>query len=308
MLQNLYTVGQQVIILFILIAVGVVLGRRRIVNDNAAGVITDIVLYIVAPCVIIHAFQRPFEPAMLRGLLLSFLLAVLAQAVSILIGRLCFRDPDVGRRKVLRFATVFSNCGFMGLPLQQAILGSDGVFYCAAFLAAFNIFAWTWGFAMMSGDRRSLSARKLLLNPGILGVVIGIVLFVCSISLPQIILQPVTYLAGLNTPVPMLVIGYHLSHANLRRAFSSFSCYLCMALRLLILPLLVLFVLRIFPLNDTLVISTVISVSAPVAALCTMFSAKFKSDTELSVSLVSASTLLSIITMPVVIALAQLLV
>ena len=308
MLQNLFTVGQQVIILFILIAVGFILGRRRIINDTGAGVLTDIVLFVVAPCVIIQAFQRPYDPSMLRGLLLALLLAVLVHAVSILFACLCFRDREVARRKVLRFAAVFSNCGFMGLPLQQAVLGADGVFYCAAFLVAFNVFAWTWGLAMMhGGGRGALSPRKLILNPGIIGVVIGLVLFLCSVSLPAVIAQPVGYLAALNTPLPMLVIGYHLSHANLRRAFSSGACYLCMALRLLILPLLALGAMWLCGIRGTMLVSVVISTAAPVAALATMFTAKFKGDTELSVSLVSASTLLSIITMPVVIALAQLL-
>ncbi|MBR2667110.1 MAG: AEC family transporter [Oscillospiraceae bacterium] len=307
MLQNLFTVGQQVVILFILIAVGVLLGRRRVINDTGAAVITDVVLYVVAPCVIIQAFQRPFDAAMLRGLLLSLLLAAAATVLSIALGYLCFHDKNAARRRVLRFAAVFSNCGFMGLPLQEAVLGADGLFYGSAFLVVFNLLAWTWGLAVMSGDRQILSAKKLVLNPGILGVIIAVALFLGSVTLPTVIYQPVHYLAALNTPLPMLVIGYHLSHANLRRAFTAGACWLSMALRLLIVPLLALLGMKLCGVEGTQMVSLVISVAAPVAALCTMFSAKFKNDTELSVSLVSASTLLSIITMPVVIALAQLL-
>lgn len=305
MLNNFALTAQQVLILFILIGVGFLCGKKRLITDSAAHHITDIVLYVVTPCVMISAFQRKFSFALLKNIAITAICASLIIIVSIIISMLVFRDKEDARRKVLHFGTVFSNCGFMSLPLQKALLGDDGWFYGSIFVAVFNIFVWTYGLVAMSGDKKQLSFKKLLFNPGIVGVAVAIVLFVCKIDLPYIISEPINYLANLNTPLPMLIIGFYLSQANLKKAFTDKGAYVAMVLRLLLIPVAATFVMKLFNLDSTIIIACIIASSAPVAATTTMFADKFNRDVELSVSLVAASTLLSIVTMPLVIELAQ---
>ena len=157
----------------------------------------------------------------------------------------------------------------------------------------------------MSGQKSVLSIKNICLNPGIIGTVLGLVFFLFSINLPNLILTPIGYLADLNTPLPMIIIGYYLAHSNLKRAFTSLSSYISMSLRLVIIPLLTLLCLYSLNVKGDLLVSLVISASAPVAAIATMFSAKFNRDIELSVSLVSASSILSIVTMPIIVGFAQ---
>ena len=156
----------------------------------------------------------------------------------------------------------------------------------------------------MSGDIKQLSLKKLALNPGILGVVVAVALFVCRVQLPVFAADSVRHLANLNTPLPMLIIGFYLSHAQFKKAFTDVGAYIMMALRLGVIPLLVLFAMAPFGLDRNMVIAFVIACSAPTAATTTMFAAKFNRDVELSVSVVAASTILSIVTMPLVVSLA----
>ncbi len=304
MLTSFLDVGQQVLVLFILIGVGVLLTRLGLITEKGALTMTDVVLYAVTPCVIINAFQREYRPELLGGLLITLLCAFLVMGASVLIAELLYRKKDISRAVVLKFSLVFSNCGFMALPLQEAVLGKDGVFYGAAYIAVFNIFMWTYGLIAMSGKREWRSAVKAVVNPGIIGTVIGVLLFVFSIKLPTVILSPISFLAALNTPVPMLVIGYHLVHADLRRVLRDKGAYFAMAMRLIIIPLAAFGVMVLCGVDKTVVSAVVIAVASPVAAFTTMMSSKYGRDTELSAGIVSASALFSLITLPLVVGLA----
>ena len=308
MLGSFLDVGTQVLVLFILIAVGALLTKLGIITEQGSRSMTDVVLYAVTPCVIINAFQREYRPEMLSGLLIALLAAFLSLLFSVLLAELIYRKTALSRAVVLKFALVFSNCGFMALPLQQAILGDDGVFYGAAFVAMFNIFMWTYGLLTMSRKGEWRAALKAICNPGIIGTAIGILLFSFSIQLPTVILSPIRMLAALNTPVPMLVIGYHLMHADLKRVLTDKGAYFAMAMRLVVIPLIVMGVMVALRIDATITTATVIAVSSPVAAFTTMMASKYGRDTELSAGIVSASALFSLLTMPAVVGLTQYLV
>lgn len=305
MVENFIMIAQQVLVLFMLIGVGFLCGKKGILTDSSSKKITDIVLYVVTPCVMISAFQREFSFELLGKMLIAVASAVLIMAGSILIAKLVFHDKNESRNKVLKFAVIFSNCGFMSLPLQKAVLGDDGWFYGSIFVAVFNVFVWTYGLVTMSGDRKELSIKKLVFNPGLVGVLVAVILFVCKIDLPYIISQPVAYLADLNTPLPMLIIGFYLSKADFKKAFTDFGVYIAMAVRLALIPIIATFVMALFKIDSTIIVAFVIASSAPTAATTTMFSAKFNRDVELSVSVVASTTLVSIATMPIIVALAQ---
>ena len=311
--QHFLTVGAQVLTLFLLMAVGFVLGRTRVIRGQGAQVLTDLALYIATPFVIVRSFLRVYDPAQGLQLLVCLGLAAALYVLCIPLIHLLLRDkkrPD--STAVLRFAAVFSNAGYMALPLQEAVLGDDGVFYGAAFIMVFNLVMWTYGLLLMSGERR-LTARKLLLNPGIIGVSCGLVLFFTSAVhwLPAPVTDTVGYLGSLNTPIPMLAIGYFLSQTDLLAALRVGRGYLCMALRLAVIPLVTLGLLWcigcLIPLPKSMGVAMVIAQSAPCAAATTMMSAKFGRDTALSVNLVALTTLLSLVTIPLIVSAALLI-
>ena len=295
----------QVVILLILILIGVILAKTKVLSDNGVKSMTDLVLYTVTPCVIIKSFVREFDHSTLKKLLISFLIAIVSHIVFILLAHLIIHDKDKSKERVLRYGTVFSNCGFMSIPLQQALLKEEGVFYATSYIAIFQLLIWSYGVIIMSGDKKYLSPKKIVLSPGLLGLAIGLIIFLFSIPIPKVIFEPINYMASLNTPIPMIIIGFHLASSKISNGIKNPKCILAIALRLVILPLIALGIMYLCSIRGVMLVSSVISCCAPVAAITTMFSAKFGQDTSLSVTFVSLSTVLSLITMPLIITLAQ---
>lgn len=305
MLSNFLTVAQQVAILYLLIAVGFFCGKTKFLSGTAIEGMTNFVLYIVAPCVIVQSFQRTFDVSLTSALFQAAAFSAAITLIAYVLARLTLRAADKRRQSVYRFAVLFSNCAFMGLPLENALLGADGLFFGAACLAVYTIFTWTLGLQVMSGGQSTFNCKKLFTNPGILGVALGLILFFTSTPLPTVLSEPVGYLAALNTPVPMVIIGYHLSHAHIGPILKDLRTWLAIAERLVVVPLLGLVLGLVFHMDATALLACMIVLCPPTAAMCTMFAVNFKQDAELSVSLVSLSTLLSIFTMPLIIVLTR---
>ena len=322
MMENFLIVAQQVAILFVLMGFGAAMRRAGFFKDGAIDGIVNVLILVVTPCLIIDVFQRPFDPSMLKGLGVAFAIAVLAHAVVILIARCTVRHADENIERPLRLAAVFSNAGFMGVPLEQAVLGNEGVFYGIVYVVVFNLFIWSWGLGTMKNEElrmenENAGKSKILhstffnlhsvVNPGTVGLALGAPLFFCSVKLPEVIGVPVHHMANLNTPLAMIVIGYCLAGARFGKVLRTWPVYVATAVRLVFYPLLV--VAALYPLRASLdrnlMLAMVIAASAPVAAMVSMFATKYRRDVDVSVAVVSGSTLLSVLTMPVVIALAM---
>lgn len=298
-------VFSQVVILFVLIFLGAILTKKGVFTEKGISSMTDMVLLLVTPCVIIKSFIREFDATTFKKLLISFLIAILSHIGFIILSRILLRDKNERSQKVLQFGVIFSNCGYMSIPLQQALLGDDGVFYGSSYIAIFQLFIWSYGLLLMSGDKKVLSPKKMLINPGVIGISIGLIIFLLSIHVPKVISEPISYIASLNTPLPMLIIGYHLMKSNIFEGLKNIKCFFAIGIKLFLFPLLALGVMYICGIRGTMLISSVISCSAPTAAITTMFSDKYSCDTALSVNMVSISTLLSLISMPILVTLAQ---
>ena len=304
MLQSFLTVGQQIITLYLLLVVGFVLGKAKILDDHASTAMSNVVMFAVTPCMMIVAFQRPLEPATLHSFGIVAAVSILLHAIFIAAATLLIRDRDRERQSSLRFAAVLTNWGY---PLMTAMLGSLGVFYGSAYVIVFTVLSWTWGVYVFTGDRRQLRLRPLLLNPGVLSVAVAMVLYLVEITVPEFLMVPIQYLANLNTPLPMLVVGYQLSHANFRVALRGVSSWVTLVLRLVVLPLVSLGVCLALKVPHDLTLVLLIAASAPPAALLSMFAARFGKDTSLTSSLVSVQTAISAITMPLMVGLAEVL-
>ena len=325
-LESFLAVAEKVGLLFILIAVGFICQRIKMLTEEVNKKLADIVMYFVTPCVIINAFastvyERTELLQILKNIGIVAVIAVLVHVGMILVVNLVFRFENEDRRRIMRFAAVFSNAGFIALPLAQALIDTDtcheGALYAAVYLAIFNIVLWTWGLIDMSGEKGAMNLKKILLNPGIIGVVAGLFLFTsplfihigdtAGIRLPNLLLDAISAMSALNLPLPMFMVGYYLGKADILAAFKDKWSYLCMALRLLLFPLTALAIMYVCGVRGNVLTVSVLGTCAPVGATTTIFAAKFDRDTELSVRLVSLSTILSLITMPLIVGLTQML-
>ena len=259
----------------------------------------------VAPQILNLMFVKERLVTLLRNLLLSIVSAILTHIVGIAIGLIVFKNFEETKKVLYRFGAVYSNSGFMALPLVDALLGSEGVFYAAGYIAVLNTIMWSYGQYTMSKGKGVYDMKKIIINPGVIPVAVGLILFFASISLPEIVLSPMNFLSGLNTPIPMMIIGYTMSKADLKTTFKLGTGYLAIAIRLVAVPLVMLAILYTLHYRGTLLVACMVSASAPIAASTTMFAIKFGKDEETASKLVSASTLLSIITITLIIGFTQ---
>ncbi len=306
MLDNLLAVALQVLMLFVMILVGFVAGKTNIISQEKSKGLTDLVLYIATPAAILQSFiSEEKTPEKNLNLFFVFLAALLIHLITILITKLLIKNKDERKRKTLRFSVIFSNCGYMSFPLQKAILGDIGVFYGAMFVAVFNIVLWTYGALLASGDKKNISFKRILLNPTIISVCVSVILYALEIRLPAFLSGAVTGLGNLNTPLPMIIIGYNLSTFSLIKLFTDKDVYLPSIMRLLIIPLVSICIMKLIGISGIPFIACTVAASAPSAAVSAMFATKYGLDASLASKIVSLTTVFSILTMPVFVALAQ---
>ncbi len=304
MLLSFLTVGQQVLILFVLMAVGYILGKIKFLDDHGSLAITNLVMYVVSPAMMVVAFQRERSGEGLHNFLASMLLAVVIHGIGILLSCLLIRGSDMYGR-VLRFGTVFSNCGFMGYPLMTALMGSVGLFYGSAYVVVFNVLSWSVGIYLLTGDVGKLRLKPIFLNPGVISVAVAMALYLLSVRLPELVMTPLNYLANMNTPLPTIIVGYQLSHADFRTALNTGRSWIALGLRLAVIPLLTIALCCGLRVDGNVALALVIASSTPPAALMSMFAQKFGADTKLASSVVSVFTAISVLTIPPVVGLAQ---
>ena len=304
MFQSFSIVFGQALSLFIMIAVGFGLYKAKRITDAGAAQMTDLLLYAVTPCVVFNAFNRPFDPSTARSISIFAAVSAVFLALCIGVGKLFYRDRKDNSQAVLRFSAIFSNCGFMGIPLAGAICGEKGTLYASTFVVLFNLIQWTYGLAMMSGEK--LSVRKAIINPCVLGLLAGLPVFLLSLRVPSPVENAVSMIAALNSPLAMIVIGTHLAKADLISTFKDTRCYPASLLRLVLLPAVIMPAVIALPLpDDYQKLTLAVMFGAPVAASCALFATKFRRDSELASRLVAMSTLFSMITLPLLVSIVK---
>ena len=293
----------QVIVVFLLIGVGFTCTKLKMITQTGVKQMTGILLSVVTPCVLIRSYQDKISEiglGLVGGLLKAALFTLLSMALTMLLARLIFRKEETNRYRIDKFASVYSNCGFMAIPLLNAALGPDGVFYGSAYLAVFTVLYWTVGVFTFTEDVKSLSFKNILVNPGVIGTIISILLFSFRIQLPDIIETPIEYLADINTPLAMIILGAYLVDFDIKTVLKEKGVYLVSLMRLLIFPLLSLAVAKLLQLDGVVAQAVMISSVCPTATVTTLFATRFNLDAAYSAQEVSVTTLLSVITIPLV--------
>lgn len=304
MVTSILTVMEQVVELFLMIGVGVVCSRVGMITRRGAAQLTSFLLYLVAPTLILVSLTGTDTDIGPEDLAMAFGLALLAHGLGILVSCLFFRKEPDARKRVFRFAAVYSNTGFMGIPLVQAVVGPEGVIYASIFVVVFNVVVWTHGYGLMSGGQRT-GMKKLLLNPGLLALAVGLPMFFLDWHFPQVLQGPLESFSALNTPLAMVIIGCNIARVSLRGFFSDLRMLGACALRLLVVPgIFFAAVLALRP-EPVLLLSCVIQASAPAAANTVLFASQFGTGGPLASKVVAVTTLFSIVTMPVFVVAAQ---
>lgn len=306
-LENLMTAATNVGVLYIIVAIGYICDKAGIYTEETARKTVNFLLYFVASCTLVNSFIKiEATPDTVGKFFTAFALSIATHTIAILLNMITFRNKAEERNAVYKFASIYGNVAFMALPLAQAVLGDEGVLYCAGGAVIFNLFTFTHGVKLMGKDGTKLSASKLLINPGVIAVVVGLPIFLTGAELPYIITRPVEMLADLNTPVAMLVFGTYLSRTDLKTMLFDKKIYAVALMKLIVLPLICMGIYYAFGLSGTLLTAVIITASVPSANNTFMFASVYGRDTATASKTVALVSFLSILTMPVIIAITQL--
>jgi len=292
---------KQIAIMALLAAVGVYLSRAGFLSAQGAKDLGAILLRVVIPCVIVKSYITQFSRERRVQLALSAGLALLGFVLAMAIAYLAYGK----RRRIENFAAAFCNAGFIGIPLAQAVIGEEGVFFVAATVALLNLFQWTYGVYIMTDRRDAISLKAIAKNPVVIAIVLGVALYLSRLPVPSIISSTLGYIAGMNTPVAMILIGTYLAKLPLSRLLDR-RAYGCVLLRLIAIPAVLLLALWALPISDSQVAMAVfLAAATPVGANICVFAQQYDCDYEFSVVTVCLSTLLSAATVPLLAYLAQ---
>ena len=300
MWHEIQVVGGSVLTLFLMMAVGFFMAKRGMLTQQTLSQMSTLLLYVVAPAIIIDTFlQQQPTPDTLRELLIAAGVMVGTYVLNMVLVQLCFRRSAEGVQGILRFASIYGNTGFMGIPLILAVLQGEGMLLTVTSLAVFNICVWTHGMLLIGG-KDEVSVKKGLLNPGVVGFGLAILLFLLQVPVPDPVMEAVGYLGSLNTPLAMVIIGAQMAAVSLPSLLKDGRLYLVSALKLLVVPLITMAVLLPFHLAQPTFLAAVILAGCPVAGITSLFAQKLGKDAPLAAKLVPLSTLLCILTLPVV--------
>lgn len=299
--MNFGSILTQMVEFFLVIIIGYIANKCGIMDGDFNKRLTNLVLMVTTPCMILDSVinsESVFTAAQIGStILLAVLGYVLAIALGFLVPWLMHTPPK--QLGVMRFMFIFGNVGFIGFPVIRAIFGSDAVFYASIFDMPFNILAYTLGVYLIAGkgEGKKLSWKDFC-SPCIIASVLALILALTRIQVPAMIGDTVALVGEITTPAALLIIGSSLAQLPLRGIFGGPRIWIMSAFRLLISPFLLYLLLRNWVTDSVILGVAVIIQGMPVATSCTMLALQYGGDEECAGQGIFVSTLLSIVTIP----------
>ena len=295
---------KQNLIMFLYMMIGLLLYKGKVLTKTGSGELAKVLLYLVMPVAIMKSYIQEYSAELLVGLAISFVAALLSLLLSMAVCTLLFGKRDTVRQ----FGVSFSNAGFMGIPLVQMTLGDSAVFFVASYVALLNFLQWTYGIYVMTKDKSCIKPRKIITNPVLIAFFAGLLLFFLPVTLPAPIMGMVSTIASMNGPLAMIVLGCYLAQIPLRQLVTDKMTYFATVVRLIFIPALTVLGLWLMPTQyQTIRMAVLIAAAAPIGCNTAIFAAMFSCDYKAAVKDVCLSTLLSIGSMPLILAFATLL-
>lgn len=299
----------QIIVLFLLMGLGYSLAKKHILEKTTCNKLTWLLCYIVMPCLIFNAFQTPFTDELWHNFVLMFGLTVGIHIIYIVLSKLLLNNKQLKEKSLaeqMQFTAVYSNCGFMGLPLVVALVADTGAFYGSVYIAVNGLFIWTHGLLTYSGRLNRRALLKVLFNPNTIVSIVGCLFFIFSIRLPAPFHDAIAHVGKMNTALAMIIVGAAMAQVEIRKIWLSGYAWLSVAMRNVLFPAVVLVVLLALHIHgDILLIAMALS-ACPVAGMSVLFAQLTGKDTDFPCKSLTLSTLASLFTLPLMLSLALL--
>ncbi len=305
-MQYSITILSQVAVMFVLMIIGYLCAKTKLITDEGRRQISNVVMKLVIPALIFMAYQKEFSYELVTGLLWTFILSFVSYVITIPLTLLLIRKNEKREYAIERFSLIFTNCAFMGIPLIEALYGSDGVLCVTAYITLFNLLMWTYGVMMIKNEVGFKGLVNSFKNPAIIAIVIGLICYFTQIKVPTVLAKSLKFVADMNTPLAMIIAGVTIARTNLIKAVKNPRILLLCFYRLLLLPVICAFVFKLFPAPETAYTTSVIASACPTAATLVMFTVSFKKNDIYGAELVSVTTLFSAVSLPLILLLVNL--
>ena len=304
-----------VAVLIVLAVPGFILKKTKILSEHAGEAISALVLYGCQPVHVFMSFQEHYNPDIAINMLIVLGLATLLHGIMLGVVHLVIRGKnDQAKKRVARFACVFSNCGYMGIPFLQSIFPGVGevIIYASVVIAVHNVLNWTVGVYMITGNKKDMSAKKILLNPTIIATVLGAILFITvrkplsslateGTSLAVFLnkfMGSLGMLGNMITPLAMTVIGIRFANVNLKKIFLDKWAYVVCVIKLIVMAVITMLVVAWLPISDVVKYVLFFVLAMPSATSTTLLTVRFGGDGDSASIYVVLTTILSVLTIP----------
>ena len=309
----IHILAGQTFIMFLMVLVGYVIYRTHLSDHEGNRSISNVLLMVVTPAMLMNAmFSIEYRASVVHGFLIAIVLGFLAHAAVIAVTLVLLRRKDSRTQIGMeRYLAVYSNCGFMAIPLVSAVLGAEAVLYLSGYMIAFNILNWTHGLVEITGRTSARQIVRGLMTPTVICTIIGILVFLLQIRIESHVRQAVSYIGSMNTPLGMIVAGTVLAETGLAGVLNKPRIILVMTVKLVLAPavtFLLLMLLRLaIGIGDELFYAILIPAACPTATTGTMMALRYNQDYEYANQVVVASTLLSMVSIPLIVGAAQMI-
>lgn len=303
--------AQQIVALFLMMIVGYILVKVGLFKTADSKVISNIVVYVCSPCVIVNAFQIKLTEDKLMGLLLATAGVIIIHII--LIGGVKILEKPLHLNAIEKASVIYSNAGNLIVPLVTAVLGPEWVFYTTGYMIIQTILMWTHGVGLIKQEP-ARDYKKILLNPNIIAIAIGMFLFLTEIKLPVPIGDCVSSFAGMIGPASMLVIGMIIGNVDLKWVFRQKRLYFVSFLRLVFFPLIFIAIFYVSGMSqlhkeaDYILLVVLLAGMAPAAAMVTQMAQIYNKDARYASVINVMSIIFCIATMPVMVFLYEVLI
>ena len=296
---------EQLVKMFFIMVLAFICYRIGLVDQNGNKNVSNLLLMVVNPILIITVYQTSYDPELVRGLLFAFAAAAVTHVLGILISGVLIRSGGGADTCIERFSAMYSNCGFIGIPLIGSVLGDTGIFYISAYMVIFNLFSWIHGVMLMEGKFSLKNLKEGARSPMFIATCLAVILFFTRLEIPAVLLDSMNYVADMNTPLAMMVAGFSVAQADIGKMCRNLRLYYTSALKLLVFPLCTVLLLLLFRLPSDVAMTTLIAAACPTATTCTMMAIRYKQNYTYASEIFAMSTVLSVVTIPLLVLIAE---
>ncbi len=303
------TTINQIVAMFVIILFGVIFYKKGMITEEGNKSMSNILLYLVNPALAFNAFQREFDASVLKSLGMAVFLSLLAIGISIVVSRPFFRRGGENTESLAleRFACIYTNCGFFGIPLMNGLFGAEGVLYASVYLIVYNLVIWSHGLSMITGRTDKKSLMEPFRTPIVPAVVLGFLCFLSGFRLPAPIQTGMDFSGSLNTPLAMLVAGVSIAQSDGKAMIKRKRIYYTAFISLLVIPLLMIGAFRFLPGYHMVKTAVLVATACPAGAMGTMLAIRYDRDHRYYSQIFAMTTLLSIFTLPLMLAIMQMI-